>query len=41
MSSGYEKSDEYGGPPPRWPVVLYLLLAIVLITAATAVAIYF
>lgn len=29
MASGYEKSDDYGGPEPRWPSGIPLFWAIV------------
>jgi hypothetical protein len=37
MASGYEKSDDYGGPPPRWHTTAFLILALAAIVAAFAI----
>jgi len=37
MPSGYEKSNDYGGPPPGWRTAAFLILALAAIIAALAI----
>jgi hypothetical protein len=34
VASGYEKSDDYGGPEPKWPPLLMAAVAVEILLGA-------